>query len=352
MSPNVSIIVPVFNTEEYLPRCLDSLRKQTLNDIEILLVMDGCTSEESYRVSEEYCKKDSRMKIWTENARGASAVRNVGLRYARGEYVGFVDSDDYVMPEMFSELYSYSSAESLDIGVCGILRDNANQQPLQILMQYPQEITSLVDTTRRDFMYKWVLSPQANSVCNKVYRRKFLTQHDLAFEETVSMGEDAFFNASCFSVAHSAGSVDQAYYVYFNRPGSMMYTINTADSLRDFRLRWEGLQQCAAHISQGETLLAVSALRLIANAIFIFKIRGQPLEDACEFADHLVTALGMKPYLEVALQPTVLSDFARVSHISNVALEHFRSFAESAYKGKEKLLERQRYYSNVIEKKG
>ncbi|RED83975.1 glycosyltransferase family 2 protein [Cohnella phaseoli] len=352
MRPKVSIIVPIYNTEKYLPRCLDSLRNQTLNDLEILLVMDQCTSEESYRISEEYCKKDSRMMIWSENVRGASAVRNVGLRYAQGEYVGFVDSDDYVMPEMFAELYSFSSKKSLDIGVCGILRDNADRRPLQILLQYPKETTSLLNTARRDFMYKWVLSPQANSVCNKVYRRGFLTQHEIAFEETISMGEDAFFNANCFSVAHSAGSICQAYYVYFNRPGSMMYTINTADSLRDFKLRWEGLQQCAAYIPQGETLLAVSALRLIANAIFIFKIRSQPLEDACEFADHLVTVLGMKPYLEVALQPMVLSDFARVSNMSNVALEHFRSFAESAYKGKKKLLERQRYYSNVIEKKG
>ncbi|GAA4867873.1 hypothetical protein GCM10023310_54410 [Paenibacillus vulneris] len=352
MSPSVSIIVPIYNTEAYLPRCLDSLIGQTLSNVEILLLVDGNSSEESRNIAEEYGKKDSRMKILSTLAYGASAVRNVGLQYAQGEYIGFVDSDDYVKPEMFEELYSFALTHSLDIAVSGILRDNDNSEPIQTQMLYSEEITLASEMTRRNFMYKWVLSAQANPVWNKLYRRAFLQQYDLAFNERVRMGEDAVFNTSCFSLADSAGSISQAYYVYYNRPSSQMYTIQAMDTLRDFQLRWEVFQSCSGRIPNGDTLLAMASLRLIANAIYIYKIRNQPLEDACDFAELLISRLGLQPFLELALQPEVLPVFAKECHMNETALHNFRKFAESAYHGKEKLLEWQLYFKNVIEKKG
>ncbi|WP_179136266.1 glycosyltransferase family 2 protein [Paenibacillus sp. 32352] len=352
MNPAVSIIVPVYNTEDYLPRCLDSLSKQTLKGIEILLVIDRNSNEESRKITEDYSKRDIRMKVLNSNAYGASAVRNTGLRYAKGDYIGFVDSDDYVMPEMFSDLYSFVTQHSLDIAVSGILRDNANSQSLQTFMLYPEEITRIPHISRRNFMYKWVLSTQANPVWNKLYRREFLSTHNLFFDETIRMSEDGVFNASCFSLANSAGSMKQAYYVYFNRPGSQMYTINTVDTLRDFQLRWDVFQKCAEHNPDGDSLLAITSLRLIANAMFFFKIRNRPLEEACDFAELLISTLGLQPYLEIALRPEVLPVFAKESHMGKEALENFGKFAESAKNGKEKLLEWQLYFKNVIEKKG
>ncbi|WP_028550025.1 glycosyltransferase [Paenibacillus sp. UNC451MF] len=352
MSPAVSIIVPIYNAEAYLPRCLDSLCRQTLSSVEILLVIDGNSNKESRSIAEAYCSRESRMKILSTQAYGASTVRNIGLRYAKGDYIGFVDSDDYVMPEMFDELYSFASTHSLDIAVSGILRDNADSKPIHAQMLYREEVTRASLTSRRNFMYKWVLSTQANPVWNKLYRRAFLQQNDLFFNEMIQMGEDAVFNTSCFSLADSAGSMNQAYYVYYNRPSSQMYTVQTKDTLRDFQHRWEVFQNCAERVPNGDTLLAMASLRLIANAIYIFKIRNQLLEEACDFAGLIISHLGLQPYLEVALQPEVLPVFAKECHMDEAALQNFRKFAESAYNGKEKLLEWQLYFKNVIEKKG
>lgn len=352
MRPEVSIIVPVYNTEDYLPRCLDSIIKQTLRKLEILLVIDNNSNEKSRSIVEAYCAQDSRMQLVNTDARGASAVRNVGIRLAQGEYVGFVDSDDYVLPEMYTSLYSYVSNSAVDIAVSGIYRDNANSQGLQNLIHYPKETMPISNTSRLRFLYKWVLSPQANPVWNKIYRKEFLLEHGLLFDESVVMGEDAVFNANCFAVANSAGSIDQAHYVYFNRPGSITYVIEPAAVIRDFARRWYCFLNIANGIPSGESLLAVASLRLIANSIFFFKTRNKTLEEACEYTAQMIASLHMQPYLEIALRPDVLTEFGRESRMDETSISNFRKFAKAASKGKSALLEWQMYYQNVIEKRG
>ncbi|WP_051318190.1 glycosyltransferase family 2 protein [Cohnella thermotolerans] len=352
MNPDVSVIVPIYNAEDYMPRCLDSLSRQTLRRMEILLVVDGKSSTKSRDIAAEYCRANDRMRLLDEGACGASAVRNVGLRHARGEYVGFVDSDDYVRPEMFADLYAFASGHGLDIAVSGIWRDHAESQPLQSFLMYAEEVTRLPDLSRCEFMYKWVLSTQANPVWNKLYRRELLLRNEIRFDESVRMAEDAVFNARCFSEAASAGSVNRAYYVYFNRPGSQMYSIDTQNTLCDFQQRWDVFRNCAGRIPEGDRLLAVTSLRLIANAVFFFKVRNRPLDEACAFAEQLIDALGMQSYLDIALLPGVLDAFAVASHMDETALANFRKFAEAAAAGRSKLLEWQTYYQYVIEKKG
>ncbi len=352
MKPDVSIIVPVYNTEDYLPRCLDSLAKQTLRHTEFLLVIDKNSNEESRRITEEYCAHDSRFQLVNADANGASAVRNTGLRLAQGEYVGFVDSDDYALPEMYSSLFSFASHTAVDIAVSGIYRNKANSQELQTLILYPEETTSISNTTRLRFLYQWVLSPQANPVWNKLYRNDFLVRHGLFFDESVQMGEDAAFNTNCFALASSAGSIDQANYVYFNRPGSITYVIEPEPVLRDFERRWHCFHQVANTIPDGKSLLAVASLRLIANSIFFFKTRNRTLEEACTYAAHMIASLRMQPYLEFALRPGILTEFERATRMDAIAASHFRMFAEAASKGKNSLLEWQLYYQNAIEKRG
>ncbi|WP_165861439.1 glycosyltransferase family 2 protein [Paenibacillus paeoniae] len=352
MTPYVSIIVPIYNTERYLPRCLDSLSRQTLVHAEILLVIDRKSSQESCKIAEAYCEKDSRMKLLHSNVQGASAVRNIGLRHATGEYIGFVDSDDYVMPEMFADLYSFASTHSLDIAVSGIWRDNADAKALQVHMLYPNEITRIPQTSRQDFMYKWVLSNQAYFVWNKLYRKSFLDQHELFFNEKIIIGEDSVFNANCFSLAVSAGSTEKAYYIYYNRQSSQMYSIDTKQLQQDFQLRWDAFNKCAGRISEGDNLIAIASLRMVTNALFMYKIKNRTLEEACDFVAQLISNLEMQPYIEIALQPNILSEFAIQSHMDASALNNFKRFAESVSMGKDKLLEWQLYYKNVIEKKG
>ncbi|QTH42281.1 glycosyltransferase [Cohnella sp. LGH] len=355
MKPVVSVIVPIYNNEEYLPRCLNSLYSQSLHHLEIILVVDAGSNAASRRIAFEYGAKDSRVIIIESEARGASAVRNVGLRHSTGSYIGFTDSDDYLLPDMFTSLYAFAAEQSLDIAVSGIWRDNNIGEPPYSLMRYPAEITHVPQINRHQFLYKWVLSNQSYFVWNKLYRKSFLDQHSLRFDEQIKMGEDAVFNLCCFAKADSAGSIDQAHYIYFNRPGSQQYAVNTTEIVHDFQQRWNAFQETASSlpsIADRDSLLAIAALRLVTNALFLYKIRGYALEDACEFTAFIIANLELQRYLEAALLPDVLTIFARVSHMDERSLLHFRKLAEAVSHGKEALLEWQLYFKNVIEKKG
>lgn len=103
--PKVSVVVPIYNTEPYLERCMQSLLSQTLKDIEIILVDDG-SPDCSPKMCDEYAQKDSRIKVIHKRNAGLGYARNSGLEIATGEYVAFIDSDDYIAPNMYEKLYN------------------------------------------------------------------------------------------------------------------------------------------------------------------------------------------------------------------------------------------------------
>lgn len=112
----ISVIVPVYNVEKYLERCIDSILKQTYSDLEILLIDDG-SSDKSGKICDEYAKKDNRIKVIHKKNGGISDVRNVGIENAKGDYIGFVDSDDYIADDMFETLYKLSNENNADISI-------------------------------------------------------------------------------------------------------------------------------------------------------------------------------------------------------------------------------------------
>ena len=102
-NPLISVIVPVYNVAEYLSRCVDSILAQSYENLQIILVDDGST-DDSGKICEEYAKKDARIQVIHQNNGGLSSARNAGLDLASGEYIGFVDSDDWIEPEMYAEM--------------------------------------------------------------------------------------------------------------------------------------------------------------------------------------------------------------------------------------------------------
>lgn len=119
----VSIILPVYNVEKYIDRCLKSLVNQTMKEIEILIINDG-TLDKSMEICEKYAKIDQRIKIYNKDNEGLGLTRNYGLKRASGEYICFVDSDDYVTDDMCELLYATAKKYEADIVYGGIYRDN------------------------------------------------------------------------------------------------------------------------------------------------------------------------------------------------------------------------------------
>ena len=126
--PKVSVIVPVYNTEKYLKRCLDSIVNQTLKEIEIIIVDDG-SKEACALLCDEISSRDSRIKVIHKKNGGLGFARNTGIEAANGEYVGFVDSDDYIEPLMYERLYGAAAKRDADIAISGICFVGGNTFP-------------------------------------------------------------------------------------------------------------------------------------------------------------------------------------------------------------------------------
>ena len=164
--PKVSIIVPIYNTKDYLSRCLESLLSQTLDDIEIIAVDDGSTDGSS-EVVDRYALENSKIRVFHLENGGVSKARNFGLKQARGEYIGFVDSDDYVSPSMYSELFSFAMGECSDISQCdfGSSIDSSSCFDEKRVFRGIKEI---VDS--------FLNGEISNSVCSKLFSRKIIPE--------------------------------------------------------------------------------------------------------------------------------------------------------------------------------
>jgi glycosyltransferase involved in cell wall biosynthesis len=116
--PEISIIVPVYNVEKYLEKCLKSILHQIFSDFELILIDDGST-DSSGRICDEYLKRDSRIKVFHKENGGLSSARNYGIEKSTGKYIGFVDSDDYIAKDMYEVLYNNLQRENADVSMCG-----------------------------------------------------------------------------------------------------------------------------------------------------------------------------------------------------------------------------------------
>lgn len=125
MTPKLSIVVPVYNVEQYLNKCVDSILAQTFRDFEVILLDDGST-DGSGEICDEYAKKDSRIKVIHQQNGGLSCARNNGIKIATGNYIGFSDSDDWIEPEMYQKMLTAAETQKADIVVCRLQRVNEN----------------------------------------------------------------------------------------------------------------------------------------------------------------------------------------------------------------------------------
>lgn len=173
-APKVSIIVPVYNGEKYLEKCLDSLINQTLDDIEIICVNDG-SKDNSADILKKYFDKDKRIKIITKENEGLSAARNDGLKVASGEYIGYVDSDDWVDVDFYKKLYCAAIKYNSEIACANIMRTGKNIEKPKL--KYDKENFYTDNKSKLNAADV----PFQNYVWNKIYNRKSLINTNIQF---------------------------------------------------------------------------------------------------------------------------------------------------------------------------
>ena len=219
MKPLVSIIVPIYNVEKYLRKCIDSILNQTLENIEVILVNDGST-DNSGKIIDEYKVRDSRViAIHKENG-GQSSARNIGLDIAKGKYIGFVDSDDWIDKDMYNQLVKKIEKSQSDICVCGRILYSENDTLLNKIEVKNETIDfnkqSLGEYTVNKLFYNHTVV-----VWNKIYKKDIIDTNKIRFKDVSYVGsEDALFNYSILCHVNKISSIDKVFYNQLERNGS------------------------------------------------------------------------------------------------------------------------------------
>lgn len=215
----MSVIVPVYNVERYLKRCLDSLLEQTLENIEIIIVDDGST-DGSFGVASEYAERDDRIKLIRQENRGLSGARNTGLDAASGEFVGFVDSDDWVIPKTFESMYLSAMDNGADLCACDYTLAYEEGTLVYRVLGLQNEKLELTSFGLDEF---WNQKRYSVVVWNKIYRRSIIQEHQLRFESNRSVfSEDVLFNLCFLKHASICSASSESFYFYFQRENSLM----------------------------------------------------------------------------------------------------------------------------------
>ena len=218
LQPKFSVIVPMYNVEDYLPACVDSIRHQTLRDIEIILVDDG-SPDRCGQLAEEYAAEDSRVQVVHRVNGGLGPARNSGMEVAHGEYIGFVDSDDWVEPDMFARLYKAASLADADVVFTGL--KIVSQGKVVHIQEHPLAGRILrgedqIFTLRAAFFgalpSKVSEDPTPVSVWVAGYRRSFIDTFNLRFLNVRS--EDLIFNTYACRAAKVVTCIPGSLYCY------------------------------------------------------------------------------------------------------------------------------------------
>ena len=275
----VSVIIPVYNNERFIETCIESVRRQTLREIEIILINDGST-DKSGEIMKKLAEKDARIKLFSQENMGVAVARNKGIENAGGEYLTFVDGDDYIASDYLEVLYDCAQKKDADMVICGITFVDTRGKVLKKIV--PGEYV-------RFQKEEWVF--RISAVCSHFYRREMWYQYGIKFQEG-ERGEDMpvslFFSAMCSKIYLL--SISGYYYVQHSSSA-----VHSFRGLRKYRLPYIALEEMIKKI---ESLGVVNSLEFYE--LFVLRIlctcyfelaRGASKEKLNELCDYIIHIL-------------------------------------------------------------
>lgn len=212
MKTLVSAIIPVYNSEEFLEACIESLRNQTLKEIEMIFINDGST-DGSLDILRKYEKIDSRIKIIDQKNSGPSAARNRGIEIVTGDYISFIDSDDLIDKDMYKDMYEIASLDNSDAVICDMkMFEDENELYIRGL-RYSNNKYDRKEIHNK--IFKELLSnSQFNSMANKIYKKSIIKEEHIRLDERIYYAEDWLFNMKFFQVSNKVSYINECYYYY------------------------------------------------------------------------------------------------------------------------------------------
>lgn len=270
--PMVSVVMPVYNVEAYLPQCLRSLTGQTLQDIEILCIDDG-SDDRSAEIVQEFAAGDPRVVLLRQAHEGVSAARNLGIETARGQYIAFVDSDDWVDPDMLWKMTERAREQDADVVVCSAevhfdsdcTDSPRRRQSLMAALTAPADL--VLDSDGNAVPWEILDRPGAwPFIWNKLIRADLLHSRNIRFSRNLALGEDGVFLQLLFQYAARTAFMEDALYHYrYQRKASATQRLYQHDATR-FGQHTRVVETLAGELS-GRGLLERNGERLLHWAL-------------------------------------------------------------------------------------
>lgn len=292
--PLVSVIVPVYNIEKYLKKCIESILLQSLKQFELILVDDGST-DGSGAICDAYAERDDRIKVIHKNNEGLVKTRKVGFRESKGEYISFVDGDDWIQYDMLEKLCSLLVAENVDIAMCGRFEVTGETQKAvyhgiaagrydkQALINkvYPHMIVN-------GAFFEWGIFP---GLWDKMFRRECIEQFLMSVDDRITMGEDAACTYPCLLNADSIYVLRECLYYYRQSAFSMVKSNPDAELER---LRFQILYSSVADELKKHTHIYDLRGQWLEYLLFLMVPRADSLYRGIEALDYLFPFPGVK----------------------------------------------------------
>ena len=256
--PKLSVIVPVYNVEQYIHKCVDSILSQTYADFELVLVNDG-SPDNCGKICDEYASKDNRVKVIHKKNGGVSEARNVGLDVATGEYISFIDPDDWIDKDMYEQTIGYMDDNDLDIVCFDVEEVRTNKSFVRYKYNGDKSFTS------HEALYEILIDGIDNSPCNKIYKKY---TWEGVFFPVGRRFEDVATIYKTFHNANMVGYMRKAYYHYFRREGSAIALSFDAqrrsENFIGYKERYEFAQ---VHCKEAEDKCKMFAVKTALSAI-------------------------------------------------------------------------------------
>lgn len=212
--PKISVIIPVYNVGDLLYKCVESVKNQILDNIEIILIDDGST-DNSGQICEKICEKYKGIRVIHKVNEGVSVARNLGIQIAEGEYIGFVDADDYLDKTMYSKMYTQAKTQNSDIVMCDVNIEYENRIEVDT-------INLLNESTRLEVnsIYPELLMEMAGSMWKCIYKKELLIKNNILCPVGLKLSEDRIFNILAFGYAKNIYYLKEPLYIQKVRSNS------------------------------------------------------------------------------------------------------------------------------------
>lgn len=302
MKPKISIIVPIYNSEEYLAQLLKSILNQTFTKFEVILINDGST-DSTLEIATAYQKLDSRIKVITQSNSGPSVARNKGITEALGEYILFIDSDDFVEETYVEKLYMMMNQSNIDLGCCGYV-DSSKYGKVRL-----NHFWAGTPILEKNQFLSCVFNGVGGVLWGKIFRRDYIVEYNLRMNPNIHMCEDLIFVLEYSKYIKQVGVINE-YLYYYNRLNENSISSNiSAQYLENYILVIQQVDMLLQHLDYNINLRVKIIERKVRDIVY-----GINWGECCEF-------------LKIFNLRNTLSNIKRVNN-HPVIINHVNSFPQ------------------------